>query len=98
MRSRTFLLSTLVVMVTGLPTNTKIDDKSKTSKSASNQNEDIHLDIEKLSKLGDPGKYLTTLRQLAQALHGCGVKEVPDLKRHYIRNKTVTCNDGSPAG
>ena len=61
--------------------------------------EDITLDLDELARLGDKEKMLATIRKLAGALHAnCGVKEVPDMKRVYLKNTTVTCNDGSPAG
>ena len=59
---------------------------------------DIMLDLNKLARLGNKDKLLSMLKQIADSIHKCGIKEVPPLKRHFITNQTVTCNDGSPAG
>ncbi|XP_064596802.1 palmitoleoyl-protein carboxylesterase notum1'-like [Liolophura sinensis] len=59
---------------------------------------DIMLDIAKMSPLGDPEEILAALRQVAKAVHRCGIKEYPNLKRVFLTNKTVTCNDGTSAG
>lgn len=59
---------------------------------------DIMLDLNKLARIGNKDKLLSMLKQIADSIHKCGVKEVPLLKRHFITNHTVTCNDGSPAG
>ncbi|XP_013422007.1 palmitoleoyl-protein carboxylesterase notum1 isoform X2 [Lingula anatina] len=61
-------------------------------------NTDIVLHLEELSKYGDPAKVIKMIQDLAGGLHGCGIKEIPRLKRHFLTNRTVTCNDGSPAG
>ncbi|GAB1609026.1 palmitoleoylnotum1-like,protein carboxylesterase NOTUM [Argonauta hians] len=38
------------------------------------------------------------LKEIANSIHKCGVSEVPPLRRNFLTNRTVTCNDGSPAG
>lgn len=59
---------------------------------------DIMLDLDKLAELGDKDKLLSMLKEIANSIHKCGVREVPALRRNFITNRTVTCNDGSPAG
>uniref|UniRef100_A0A0L8G7F0 Uncharacterized protein n=1 Tax=Octopus bimaculoides TaxID=37653 RepID=A0A0L8G7F0_OCTBM len=56
------------------------------------------LDLDKLAALGDKDKLLSMLKEIANSIHKCGVREVPALRRNFITNRTVTCNDGSPAG
>ncbi|XP_064628821.1 palmitoleoyl-protein carboxylesterase notum1-like isoform X2 [Lineus longissimus] len=60
---------------------------------------DSILNLNRLSKLGDPAKVLSDLRRLAGAVHMCGgIREIPDMKLMHLTNTSVTCNDGSPAG
>ena len=57
------------------------------------------LDLEELAKLGiDTDKLLDYLKRLAEGNYMCGVRDVPGMQRHFLRNSTPTCNDGSPAG
>lgn len=59
---------------------------------------DMPLDVNKLESLGNTDTLMKSLKDIAQKSHNCGVKEIPKLRRHYLRNSTVTCNDGSRAG
>eukprot|EP00058_Branchiostoma_floridae_P013695 XP_002599183.1 hypothetical protein BRAFLDRAFT_275198 [Branchiostoma floridae] len=38
------------------------------------------------------------MKDLAEAVHACGSMGFTDMKLHKLRNTSVTCNDGSPAG
>nr|XP_011418813.2 palmitoleoyl-protein carboxylesterase notum1 [Crassostrea gigas] len=59
---------------------------------------DMPLDVNKLESLGNTDTLMKSLKDIAQKSHNCGVKEIPKLRRHYLRNTSVTCNDGSRAG
>lgn len=59
---------------------------------------DMPLDVNKLESLGNTDTLMRSLKDIAQKSHNCGVKEIPKLRRHYLRNTSVTCNDGSRAG
>lgn len=59
---------------------------------------DMPLDVSKLERLGNSDSLMKALKDIAQKSHDCGVKEIPKFKRYFLKNKTVTCNDGSPAG
>ncbi|GFS74372.1 palmitoleoyl-protein carboxylesterase NOTUM [Nephila pilipes] len=49
-----------------------------------------------LSQLSSPG--LELIRQLLRELHECRSSKAPAMRKVILTNKTVTCNDGSPAG
>ncbi|XP_045196487.1 palmitoleoyl-protein carboxylesterase notum1-like [Mercenaria mercenaria] len=59
---------------------------------------DINLDFEPLERLGQTDTLIKALKDIAQSSHDCGVRDVPKLRRKFLTNETVTCNDGSPAG
>ena len=59
---------------------------------------DISLDFDQLERLGHTDNLIKELKKIAQTSHDCGVREVPKLRRKFISNQTITCNDGSPAG
>ena len=61
-------------------------------------NKDISLDFNKLESLGHTDSLIRDLKAIAQSSHDCGVREVPKLRRKFLTNSTITCNDGSPAG
>lgn len=64
-----------------------------------NTNNNIPLNLHELAKLGITTEdLLAQIKQLAEGKYGCGFLNVADMTRHYINNKTVTCNDGSMAG
>ncbi|XP_076076748.1 palmitoleoyl-protein carboxylesterase notum1-like [Mytilus galloprovincialis] len=63
-----------------------------------NRIHDMPLDVNKLESLGNSDSLMKALKDIAQKSHDCGVKEVPKFRRYFLKNKTVTCNDGSPAG
>lgn len=43
--------------------------------------------------------FLVQIRNLAQSLYKCSTPKVDqDMKLHFLKNVSVTCNDGSPAG
>ncbi|XP_074662376.1 palmitoleoyl-protein carboxylesterase notum1-like [Tubulanus polymorphus] len=44
------------------------------------------------------GNVLEILRNLVKNAQNCGIKRIPDMKRVFLKNTTVTCNDGSPSG
>ena len=59
----------------------------------------LNLDLKELEKLGiSVDDLVQHLRRLAQGNYVCGYREISDMRRHFLRNRTVTCNDGSPAG
>ncbi|GBM62544.1 hypothetical protein AVEN_157736-1 [Araneus ventricosus] len=53
-------------------------------------------DLRGLSHLSSPG--LELIRQLLRELHECRSSKAPAMRKVVLSNKTVTCNDGSPAG
>lgn len=59
---------------------------------------DISLDFEHLEHLGQTDSLIKALKDIAQSTHDCGVRDVPKLRRKFLTNDSVTCNDGSPAG
>ncbi|XP_076373441.1 palmitoleoyl-protein carboxylesterase notum1-like isoform X2 [Tachypleus tridentatus] len=59
---------------------------------------EISFNPSELAKIGSPAVGLEVIKQLAQALHGCGVQGTPSMRRVYLSNETATCNDGTPAG
>lgn len=59
---------------------------------------DITLDFEHLERLGQTDSLIKALKDIAQSSHDCGVRDVPKLRRKFLTNDSVTCNDGSPAG
>ena len=61
-------------------------------------NNDISLDFDKLEQLGHTDSLIRALKDIAQSSHDCGVREVPKLRRKFLTNDSITCNDGSPAG
>ncbi|XP_072036160.1 palmitoleoyl-protein carboxylesterase notum1'-like isoform X3 [Amphiura filiformis] len=63
---------------------------------AANQNE-YELDLNKLN--ADPDNLMDHIRHLASALETCGFNgELQQMSLYHLRNRSVTCNDGSPAG
>ncbi|KAL3882516.1 hypothetical protein ACJMK2_028852 [Sinanodonta woodiana] len=59
---------------------------------------DINLDFDKLENLGQTDSLIKALKDIAQRTHNCEVKELPKLRRYFLSNTSITCNDGSPAG
>ncbi|XP_060589837.1 palmitoleoyl-protein carboxylesterase NOTUM-like isoform X2 [Ruditapes philippinarum] len=59
---------------------------------------DISLDFEHLERLGQTDSLIKALKDIARSSHDCGVRDVPKLRRKFLTNDSVTCNDGSPAG
>ena len=66
--------------------------------SSYNRIHDMPLDVQKLESLGNADPLVKALKDIAQKTYDCGVREVPKFRRFFLKNKTVTCNDGSPAG
>ncbi|KAK3089800.1 hypothetical protein FSP39_006629 [Pinctada imbricata] len=60
--------------------------------------QDMPLDVQKLEALGKADTLMQSLKDIAQHSHNCGVKEIPRLRRHYLKNSSITCNDRSKAG
>lgn len=58
----------------------------------------VQLDLEQLSRLGIDAQLLEQLRTISSANYGCGLRENNPMMRRWLRNTTVTCNDGTPAG
>ncbi|XP_038048060.1 palmitoleoyl-protein carboxylesterase notum1'-like isoform X1 [Patiria miniata] len=55
------------------------------------------LDLNKLD--GDPDNLMAQIKHLASALHTCGFSgEMQQMRLFELANRSVTCNDGSPAG
>ncbi|KAM6940494.1 inactive palmitoleoyl-protein carboxylesterase notum1b [Xenentodon cancila] len=43
--------------------------------------------------------FMVQIKNLAQSLYPCSAKKLDqDMKLHFLKNTSVTCNDGSPAG
>ncbi|KAJ8315347.1 hypothetical protein KUTeg_007497 [Tegillarca granosa] len=59
---------------------------------------DMPLNVPKLESLGSPETLIQSLKDIAQQSHNCGVKDIPKLRRHFLKNNTITCNDGTSAG
>lgn len=59
---------------------------------------DMPLNVPKLESLGRPETLIQSLKDIAQQSHNCGVKDIPKLRRHFLKNSTITCNDGTSAG
>ena len=73
------------------------EDFYPNNKKSAPQVGDITVELDALKQLGiDTDLILDHLKKLAEAQ--CGVKGTPYFEKHYLQNKTVTCNDGSPAG
>ncbi|XP_071038282.1 palmitoleoyl-protein carboxylesterase notum1 isoform X2 [Parasteatoda tepidariorum] len=56
----------------------------------------VLLNSQSLSRISNPG--LDLIRQLVHELHECRTSKAPAMRKVMLSNKTVTCNDGSPAG
>ncbi|KAL4233888.1 hypothetical protein ACF0H5_008561 [Mactra antiquata] len=59
---------------------------------------DISLSVDRMERLGQTDSLIKALKDIAQHSHDCGVRDVPKLRRKFLNNATVTCNDGSAAG
>lgn len=64
----------------------------------SRRSNDISLSVERMERLGQTDSLIKALKDIAQHSHDCGVRDVPKLRRKFLNNDTVTCNDGSSAG
>lgn len=43
--------------------------------------------------------FMVQIKNLAQSLYPCSAQKLDqDMKLHFLKNTSVTCNDGSPAG
>lgn len=43
--------------------------------------------------------FMVQIKNLAQSLYKCSSQKLDqDMKMHFLKNVSVTCNDGSPAG
>lgn len=64
--------------------------------------EEIELNIEKISELGNSQVLLSTISRLALALNDCGVdvRGLKELQRVMLsgEDNSAKCMDGSPAG
>lgn len=48
---------------------------------------------------GNMNNFMVQIKNLAQSLYPCSAQKLDqDMKLHFLRNVSVTCNDGSPAG
>lgn len=57
------------------------------------------LDLAELDAIGiNAEDLLVHLKHLADGNYVCGPRQMSEMKRHFIRNPSVTCNDGSKAG
>ncbi|XP_023238203.1 palmitoleoyl-protein carboxylesterase notum1-like isoform X2 [Centruroides sculpturatus] len=59
---------------------------------------EVLSNLQNLAKLGNPENTLEVIHVLTQALQECVSRETPSMRRMYFSNRTVVCNDGSPAG
>ena len=84
------ILSTLSLLLIFL------NEHLATGRRAPDQNE-YELDLNKLS--GDPDNLMAHIKHLASALETCGFNgELQQMSLYHLRNRSVTCNDGTPAG
>lgn len=59
--------------------------------------ESIPLDLTPVKANADD--FLVQLKNLTQSLYSCSSKKLEeDMRLHFLKNTSVTCNDGSPAG
>lgn len=48
---------------------------------------------------GNMDNFMVQIKNLAQSLYPCSAQKLDqDMKLHFVKNASVTCNDGSPAG
>lgn len=48
---------------------------------------------------GNMDNFVVQIKNLAQSLYPCSAQKLDqDMKLHFLKNVSVTCNDGSPAG
>ena len=48
---------------------------------------------------GNMDNFMVQIKNLAQSLYPCSAQKLDqDMKLHFLKNESVTCNDGSPAG
>lgn len=48
---------------------------------------------------GNMNNFMVQIKNLAQSLYPCSAQKLDqDMKLHFLKNVSVTCNDGSPAG
>ncbi|XP_016359676.1 inactive palmitoleoyl-protein carboxylesterase notum1b [Sinocyclocheilus anshuiensis] len=48
---------------------------------------------------GNMESFMTQVKNLAQSLYPCSTQKLDqEMKLQFLRNSSVTCNDGSPAG
>lgn len=48
---------------------------------------------------GNMDSFMVQIKNLAQSLYSCSAQKLDqDMKLHFLKNVSVTCNDGSPAG
>lgn len=48
---------------------------------------------------GNMDNFMVQIKNLAQSLYPCSAQKLDqDMKLHFLKNVSVTCNDGSPAG
>jgi len=48
---------------------------------------------------GNMDNFMVQIKNLAQSLYPCSAQKLDqDMKLHFLKNATVTCNDGSAAG
>lgn len=79
----------LLAVVVGVPTRTSFSQS-------------IASKLDELQKLGytiDPEELLESLKQLSEGKFLCnGIHEHSDMQLYWLRNTSVTCNDGTQAG
>ena len=65
-----------------------------------NKGSTVEIDLEQLRKQGvDTDSFVGRLKGLAEGQSPCaGMPETNDMRLHSLRNSSVTCNDGTPAG
>lgn len=62
--------------------------------------EEIELNVQKISSLGNTDVLLSTISRLALALNKCGVdvRGLKELQRVMLPSENAKCMDGTPAG
>lgn len=94
---RNLLLSSLVAFIVPWTSSAMYPRQLSFQPASSSPSENEYvLDLNKLG--GDPDDLMARIKDLASALQTCEFDPQYQLSLFHIRNRTVTCNDRSPAG
>src|SRR6218665_1562033 len=105
MLTQAFFSWTLTGFIVGHLTSTSWSAGVTTTTPRSNDPNGFHLDMDELQRMGiTPEDVIQHIRLLVDGNYVCTGNhhrpnsEDEDMPRYFIRNRTVTCNDGSPPG